>query len=408
MVDQAGDTNPNNIFSNTAPRYWAKGLPVIPLRVGEKRPFFDDWQQWSSKMPTAAEQETWLRLYKTNNIGLPLGSQSGLVMVDYDYDNPDAETALRECLPKSQWVRVGQKGFVMAFKFNGQGGRKIFDSNGRPVVEILSTGNQVVLPPSIHPKTQMPYVATGDLAEIVDQLPMLPSDAEDLIRGALSKVISLRQKGAGGGKFKSMEFVPMGARDVQMNRYAGFLSHAIMRGEITLKAGLENMRVWFDEKMQKVEGDSIDVNKGLSQIIQYVLQDVNSKNLMLPPGWDDGLSDEEKDAWGLKFDESQEEWTFDHIIAYVRGVYDTNGNNSMARMACVQLILKKISRSEKLDTLEIDKILHALKADSGLPVSSFKKQLKELQKGAIEGISHAEIAHAVIKELNEKYSSSHG
>ena len=400
--------NPHHIFANTAPRYWAKGLPVIPLRVAEKRPFFDDWQQWCSKMPSPAEQETWLRLYKSNNIGLPLGSQSGLIMVDYDYDNADVEAALLACLPRSQWSRVGHKGFVLAYRFNGQAARKIYDAHGRPVVEILSTGNQVVLPPSIHPKTNMPYVSTGDLVDHYDQLPMLPANAEDLIREAIGKIVTLRVKGAHGGKFKTMEFVPMGARDVQMNRYAGLLSHAILRGEITLKAGLEDMKVWFDEKMQKVENDSIDVNKGLSQIIQYVLQDVNSKNRMLPPGWDDGLTEEEKDVWGLKFDENQEEWLFEDIIKYIRNVYDHNANNTVARMSCVQLILKKISRSEKLDTLEIDKILHALKADSGLPVSSFKKQLKELQKGDIEGVSHTEIAVQVIKDLNEKHSSSNG
>jgi len=390
------------IFGKEAPRHWAKGLPVIPLRVMDKRPFFEDWTRYGLTMPSLREQEEWVKSYGPNNMGLPLGAQSGLACIDIDSDDPEVEKAILKVLPKSPWIRIGQRGKVIAFRYNNTPSRKIFDASGKILLEIISTGGQVVLPPSIHPKTQKPYYATTDLIEVYDIIPLMPEDVEDKLRASLSQVVELRQKGAGGGKFKGIEFVPSGARDTQMNRHAGFLSRAILRGELSVKEALEDMQSWFDTRVEKVENDVLDPKKGQTQIIQYLLKDV-TRGKILPPGWDDRLSDDEKVVWGLNFNDAQEEWTLEQIVNYIELQYSQYGKNDIKRHECIQFILTKLSKSVTMDSLTVDKVLQVLKGDTGLPISAFKRQIKELKAGPIEGKSHTEIAVATIKEMNEKH-----
>lgn len=116
-------------------------------------------------MPTPSEQEDWLRGYPNGNIGLALGPVSGLCMVDIDDD--DVEEAIRSVLPPPVWERRGKKGCQLAylappdlqpFKLKGQRGM---------AVELLYTGNQAVLPGSIHPDTGLPYTSNCNLWEVV-------------------------------------------------------------------------------------------------------------------------------------------------------------------------------------------------------------------------------------------------
>src|SRR5690606_39414553 len=53
------------------------------------------------------------------------------------------------------------------------------------ICEYLCTGQQVVLPPSIHPETNKPYVANTNLYEVLDQLPMIPDDLEERLRNLI-------------------------------------------------------------------------------------------------------------------------------------------------------------------------------------------------------------------------------
>lgn len=392
------------IFGKNAPDYWEKGLPVIPLLVMDKRPFFKDWSRFCSAMPTKEEMDQWTTLYKNNNMGLPCGTQSGLVMVDYDYNNPLVEAAMMRVLPKSPWHRVGQRGKVMAYRYNNTASSKIFDAQGKIVIEIISTGGQVVLPPSIHPKTMQPYVANAELKDILPDIPLLPDNAEELLRGAIGQIIDLKQKGAGGNKFKMLDHVPDGARDIQMNRYAGFLARSVLHNNVAIKAALNDMQAWFDSKVQKKDGDDIDVRKGQSQVIQYVLRDVISKNKVLPTGWDTDLTDEEKTEWGLNFDESHEEWTYEQIIEHIDKIHSSFGPNDPERSKLDTFMINKLAKSKSISPVDEGKILNKLRGDdTKRRISDYNKMLKIARNGPIEGKSHTEIAESVIEEVQEKY-----
>jgi hypothetical protein len=147
------------IFKENAEKYWAKDIPVIPLHKWDalnnegksvgKAPCPYGWQRFNDTMPTEQERQVWLQKYPENNIGLPLGKQSGCVALDIDTYS-EAEISLIESLvPKSPWVRVGKKGKVMMFRFNGEQTFRIKDESGRTICELLSSKTQVVLPPSI-------------------------------------------------------------------------------------------------------------------------------------------------------------------------------------------------------------------------------------------------------------------
>jgi len=122
-------------------------MPIIPL--SGKTPIIKQWSRFCSQMPTDIEYASF---NKTKNIGVCLGRSSGLVALDIDTDD---QKVLREC-PKSPLVKRGKKGETRFFRYNGERPLKKHDIG----IEILSEGNQTVIPPSIHPETKKEYIWT--------------------------------------------------------------------------------------------------------------------------------------------------------------------------------------------------------------------------------------------------------
>ena len=392
------------MFSDLAPKYWEKGISVIPLKYKSKIPVLANWNRFCSSLPTPEEQTQFLAQYKENNIGLALGIQSNIMVVDIDTDSQEVNEAIMSCLPKSPWERIGKKGRVLAFKFNGNGTERIHGViNGKEstIVEILSTGAQVVLPPSIHPDTLRAYTSNCELVDVYDSLPMLPVDAVARIRAVVGQIIELSSSQS-AKKFSTTEFVSSGARDNQMNRNAGFLAHSVLRGEMSVKAALSDMLTWCELRVHDVVGDNLDVKKGQGQVIQYILHDVTVKGKILPNGWDEGLTEEEKKSWGFVLDEDHTEWTVEQHLEYIDKLSNTMAKNSPERHQGEYSILKKLSKSISLNTLDVDRVLTALQKSGSGQKAILKKQIKELQAGPVVGISHTEIAQALISEITKK------
>lgn len=394
-----------NIFADTAPKYWAAGLPAIPLYQMEKRPVSNGWSRWCDEMVSPVEQAEFLQKYPKNNIGLPLGQASGLMMIDYDYDDPEVEKALLSVLPPSPWKRVGQRGYVLAYKWNGMPGKKVInDAQDRVLVEILTTGNQVVLPPSIHPKTMKPYVTENnvELCDVLDQLVTLPVDIEEQLRSALSQVVGLKESSS-KTRFKATVAVPAGSRDTSMTRNAGLLVHSILSGDLTLLEAIDDMQAWYDMYVQKNAVDDIDIHKGLQHIIKWLLNDVNVKKKILPTGWDDGISEETKAEWGLVFDEDQKALSYEQMLEAIDKEWSTVPPNDPKRLSFTTKMLSLIHRANNLSQIELDMVIKHLCVGGDMKPATLKKTLKEIGKGVIEGLSHYEIANQVVKEMNVKH-----
>ncbi len=241
----------DRIFETYAPLYYAAGLPVIPLRPRNKMPDLTGWTQYGSRMPNEMEQIDWLASFPKGNIGLPLGPASGLCMIDIDTEDEGLIETILEILPPSPWKRVGKKGMALAYRFQQQRNFKLRGPDGEMILEFLGLGNQVVLPPSIHPETQQPYVADTNLWEVLDQVEDLGEDIEDRLRDALGLAQKAARYEVPPGK------IAVGGRHNALASFAGKLRQIGMVGEDLRAALFSFMAERFESPLPDDEVDGI-------------------------------------------------------------------------------------------------------------------------------------------------------
>ena len=393
------------IFRDEAPKYWAAGLPAIPLMEKQKRPAIPRWQLFADVMPTEDEKSAWLNAFPNGNIGLPMGPTSNLVAIDIDTDDPAIMKVLDAVLPKSPWTRVGKKGMVRIYRYSGERTTRIKAATGEMICEILSKGTQFVLPPSIHPDTGRAYTASGNLYELAAAAPPLPMHIEDFIRGALKDIgVEVSVGGAGSGKITT--YVPAGARDNTMVWHAGLLARAVTRGERTLLEALGEMEHWVNSFVEKVIGDELSVAKAQQKLIEFLVRDVTGeKRAALPLGWDVGLTDEDKTELGLTFTSDDEKWPATKVIEYLTKEFERfPGVGDAGRLSAIDVALDKIARAAGfLSVIDEERILKFIQGQSGgqMTVGALKRQLNILRRGDIAGENHQEIAEAAMKFISQ-------
>jgi hypothetical protein len=172
------------IFRGEAPKYRLRGLPVVPALGKVVIP--RDWQTWSDRLPEESEYQRW-REIPWANIGLVLGPQSGVSVVDIDTDDSELTKVICSFLPRSPWHRVGRKGVALAYRWCGLPTRcyAVGGERHRRVFDYLSARCHILLPPSLHPQTGVPYRANCELLEVLDDLPALPPDFSEVVTAAL-------------------------------------------------------------------------------------------------------------------------------------------------------------------------------------------------------------------------------
>lgn len=390
------------IFAQTAPAYYARGIPVIPLHRKEKRPVPLDWSRFHD-MPVEPEtQAQWIEQNGEGNIGIVLGKQSGVVMMDIDTEDQALIAMIRSLLPVSPWVRIGQKGMVLAFKYTGLRTFRIKNMAGESICELLSERTQCVLPPSIHPKTQLPYKANCNLLDVMASLPPLDQAIEAILRGALE---ANGVKLSHSGWTRVTDFVSSGSRDVSLTEKAGLFAYAVMRGERSLKEAIGMLQSYNTEFIENVAGDAVLVDKHVDNLVKFLHRDVFDKNKSLPDGWDAGLSDEDKERLGLKFNREHEEWSFEEMRDYLRTQFELHPEQSVGRSRAVDYILDRIARSGQINRLEEDRLMQYMvdTASLDLRISSLRNRIRELRAGELDGTDHSQIAEAVITDFQQVY-----
>jgi putative DNA primase/helicase len=392
----------SRIFADNAPLYWAAGLPAIPLIKDTKRPAVNGWQVFADRQPTNEERDAWLRVYGDGNIGLPMGPASGLVAIDIDTDDEKIIRILDQLLPPSPWRRRGKKGEVRIYRYSGEKTTRIQSTEGM-VCEVLSKGTQIVLPPSIHPETKAPYQANRNLYELVQSIPMLIPGMEDMIRMAL---VEAGYPVGTSNSNKVTNFVPAGQRDNTMTWHAGLLARAVTRGERSLLEVLGEMKHWVESYVEKVVGDTLTVEKAQQKVVHFIVRDVTGvRKMALPIGWDEGLSDEDRQKLGLTFSEEDEKWTATRILENLAVEFQRFPDaNSEGFQNAVNQAMDRLSRSEgALSVIDEDRVMKfiASQSSSQINIATLRKQLRTLRKGDIEGENHNEIAQEVHKFLNE-------
>ncbi len=112
-----------------------------------------------------------------SNIGLCLGDASGLLAIDYDIDVHGLHSRIEKILPKSPCIKRGAKGYTAFYRYSNQRSAS-YKSEGVTVLDVLGSGKQTVLPPSVHPDG-MEYAWDGpSLLDINrDDLPEIAPEA---------------------------------------------------------------------------------------------------------------------------------------------------------------------------------------------------------------------------------------
>lgn len=147
-------------------RLYRLGLSPIPLVLGKKRPLEDSWSRYCAEQPTEDTVARWKSDHGLEQIGLCLGSEvePGHYLVAIDIDAPDMVEPVLAAVGGNGPAKRGAKGMTLFVKsplavVNQKIKRRGTDGKAErvPSVEILAAGSQTVIPPSIHPETQLPY-----------------------------------------------------------------------------------------------------------------------------------------------------------------------------------------------------------------------------------------------------------
>lgn len=168
-------------------------LPVTPVKG--KVPMIKDWPEVvGSSVLADSFEDTWIH---ATGVGLLCGKPSGIICLDVDILESDTSLlSFREelirMLPPMFLGKVGNKGKLPSrfFSFNGEEARKWVHIK----VELLSTGNQTVMPYSIHPEHGMYEWADKSIKDIdIDELPKIPPKLLEFLDAENEKVKALKR-----------------------------------------------------------------------------------------------------------------------------------------------------------------------------------------------------------------------
>jgi hypothetical protein len=164
-----------NIYEKWYKKYLGAEFSVIPDRQSSHAPLIKNWTRFCDNRASIDEASTFIEKETSSNLAVCLGRASGIIALDLDCNDPEILDIILPFLPPSPVEKVGSKGWTRFFAFNGEHSQ-IVKHNGEVVIEILSSGKKTTIPPSIHPKTKIPYKWTdkGLLDVNKEDLPLLP------------------------------------------------------------------------------------------------------------------------------------------------------------------------------------------------------------------------------------------
>lgn len=397
----------SNIFFDYAPKYWDAGIPVMPLKIRSKAPLLNEWTAYGRVAPTTSIKGLWLESYPHSNIGLPFGPASGLCAIDIDTVDPDLVEVIMDCLPPSPWTRIGKKGCALIYRWSGQKNFKIRSQSDGMILEMLGQGNQLVLPPSLHPDTGEAYTSNVDLWDVVSKIQPLPTNIEETLRNALGVHggVSLTHE----GRSSPLRVVPQGERDIEMVRRAGYYARVVLgidkTDKFSLADALKHMHAWVCDFTAGVAGDDMDPDKGVSKLLEFLIKDVESGK-SLPDGWDAGLTAEQLDHPSIKALYAGNEvarWTFSKARAWFEDQLALKPKDDDWALQVSQEIIEKVAADDNFTEMHFDALIKVLQKGQGdlkLSTVQLRKAFKEARQGVKDtAADHEEIARQVLREF---------
>lgn len=155
-----------------ATNYVKLGLPIVPAEG--KAVKIERWTTLPAEEFLSAEYFSFWK--RATGIGVLCGERSGIICIDIDLDKEKDKELVAEITSKLPPILSGKTGnpnrrASQFFRFNGEIGRK-YNAIG---VEVLSTGQQTIIPPSKHPNFDLYQWVGTPLNQLdLDDLPTLP------------------------------------------------------------------------------------------------------------------------------------------------------------------------------------------------------------------------------------------
>jgi hypothetical protein len=186
-------------YGREASNYIETGIACLPVGPGTKVPgSYDgqrgwhnmhDWPKYAVEMPTEIQIDIWSNDWPDAGICVPMGGANGLLGIDIDTDRRDIVDALERELDGLLIARRRGKRGYCAFVRVPEGfvlKQTKWNVDGLRVLDLLWTGRQVVMPPTIHPDTQKAYEWLSPFkAYDLDEMPPCPDDIVERCRRAI-------------------------------------------------------------------------------------------------------------------------------------------------------------------------------------------------------------------------------
>jgi hypothetical protein len=180
-ISVSSDSDLKSFMLNYALLYLQRGLSVIPLIYGDKKPAIR-WEEYQSMRPTEDEVRKWFS--RLINIGIVCGSVSGnLIVIDFDseekfkefYDKLDnAYPELRDVVLNTWIVETGKgRHIYIRVKMDPSEFRERMRTRVRLAegVDVKAEGGYVVAPPSLHPSgKQYRFINAGGVNDPIAEI----------------------------------------------------------------------------------------------------------------------------------------------------------------------------------------------------------------------------------------------
>jgi P4 family phage/plasmid primase-like protien len=159
---------------NAASRLFSQNIKPLEIRMRGKAPIALQWHYGKSiETPEAAAELDSKIGSGRANLGVLCGILSGIIAVDVDSNDTDLLEAIPLILGDTPAIKKGNRGLTFFYLWSGELSCKIdlpADILGH--IDILSNnikkaGKNCVIPPSIHPDTELSYVWVGRDQELI-------------------------------------------------------------------------------------------------------------------------------------------------------------------------------------------------------------------------------------------------
>lgn len=173
--------------------YGDHGWSVLPVKPEEKRPYMQNWLQYTKERASQQVLTEWFTHLSGAGVGVVTGKISGILVLDVENTCPQPIENILRKYPTNMVSRTGSGGYHLFYQYPSNRGKvsnrvRLFDG-----IDLRADGGFIVLPPTRHPSggtyewvnRGMPSVFPSSILDIDSQPTSPGNDAwiSEILRG---------------------------------------------------------------------------------------------------------------------------------------------------------------------------------------------------------------------------------